>query len=41
MVNFMYSFIFGGGLSQLFAAINKLQIMVHLLLIKVSIPANA
>lgn len=39
--NFMTAFILGGALSSLFGAINKLQLMVHLLLVNVQIPANA
>lgn len=37
----MTAFFLGGALSSLFGAINKLQLMVHLLLINVQIPANA
>ena len=39
--NLAFNFLLGGALSELFAAINKLQIMVHLLVINVQIPANA
>ena len=31
----------GGVLAELFGVMNKMQIMVHLLLINVAIPANA
>lgn len=41
MANLAFNFVLGGALSELFAAISKLQIMVHLLVINVKIPANA
>jgi hypothetical protein len=41
VANFMINLFLGGALSQLFAAIGKLQIMVHLLITNVAIPANA
>jgi hypothetical protein len=39
--SFTQNLFLGGALSQLFSSIKKLQIMVHLLLTKVRIPANA
>jgi len=41
VANFVLNVLLGGALSQLFAAISKLQIMVHLLITNVVIPANA
>jgi hypothetical protein len=39
--NFAFNMLLGGALSQMFSAINKLSIMVHLLVINVKIPPNA
>jgi hypothetical protein len=41
VVNFFVNLLLGGALSQLFQAIRKLTIMVHLLIINVRIPPNA
>lgn len=41
VANFVMNLFFGGALSTLFGAIGKLQIMVHLLITNVLIPANA
>jgi len=41
IANFAVNLFLGGALQQLFSAIRKLTIMVHLLIINVSIPANA
>lgn len=41
IANFAVNLFIGGALQQLFSAIRKLTIMVHLLIINVSIPANA
>ena len=38
---FIQNLLLGGVLSQLFSSIKKLQIMVHLLLTRISIPINA
>jgi hypothetical protein len=38
---FIQNLLLGGVLSQLFSSIKKLQIMVHLLLTRTSIPINA
>ena len=35
------SLFLGGALQQLFSAIKKMQIMVHLLIVNVEIPTNA
>jgi hypothetical protein len=41
VANFAMNLFLGGALQQLFSAIRKLTIMVHLLIINVRIPANA
>lgn len=41
IANFVINLFLGGALQQLFSAIRKLTIMVHLLIINVKIPANA
>jgi hypothetical protein len=41
VLNFGMNLFLGGAIQQLFSAIRKLTIMVHLLIINVRIPANA
>ena len=41
VLNFTMNLFLGGAIQQLFGAIRKLTIMVHLLIINVRIPANA
>ena len=41
IASFVSNLVFGGALSSLFGAIAKLQVMVHLLITAVKIPANA
>jgi hypothetical protein len=41
VVNFVKNALIGGSLSEMFGATNKLQLMVHLLITNVKIPANA
>ena len=41
VANFLMNLFIGGSLSEMFASINKLQIMVHLWIVNVKIPANA
>lgn len=39
--NFVIGLFLGGILSELFAAMNKLQIMLHLLIVNVLVPVHA
>jgi hypothetical protein len=39
--NFALNILLSGAINQMLSALNKLQIMVHLLLVNVKIPANA
>ena len=39
--NFFLNLLLGGALQQIFGAIKKISIMVHLLIVNVNIPANA
>lgn len=39
--NFIIGIFLGGILSELLAAMNKLQIMLHLLIVNVLVPAHA
>lgn len=41
VLNFAMNLMLGGAIQQLFSAIRKMTIMVHLLIINVKIPANA
>lgn len=40
ILNFVKNFIVGGLLSELFMAMRKMQIMIHLLLTNANFPAN-
>jgi hypothetical protein len=41
VAHYCINIVIGGSLSEMFASINKLQIMVHLMITNVKIPANA
>ena len=40
VVNFILNMVLSGALQEMFAAIKKMQMMIHLLLINVQVPAS-